>query len=118
MPKRSSLTGSELFIVDNSDDDWKASRYLRDWCQLCRSIDIATGYFEIGALLSLDSEWKKVDHIRILMGDEVSKRTALARWLGFRRTGAKIQEIVASLINGVLREGRIEKDGSQIRRTR
>ena len=43
--------------------------------------------------------------------------TALARWLGFRRTGAKIQEIVASLINGLLREGRIEKDGSQIRRS-
>jgi hypothetical protein len=34
MPKRQSPTGSELFIVDNSDEDWKAARYLRDWCQL------------------------------------------------------------------------------------
>jgi hypothetical protein len=43
MPKRQSPTGSELFIVDNSDEDWKAARYLRDWCQLSSAIDIATG---------------------------------------------------------------------------
>lgn len=76
MPKRSShKIGSELFIVDNSSEDWKAVRYIRDWCQLSKSIDIATGFFEIGALLSLEAEWQKVDKIRILMGDEVSKRT-------------------------------------------
>ncbi|MCB1633852.1 MAG: DEAD/DEAH box helicase family protein [Xanthomonadales bacterium] len=78
MPKRTSLAGSELFIVDNSDEDWKAVRYLRDWCQLSSTIDIATGYFEIGALLALGDEWKKVDGIRILMGDEVSRRTKKA----------------------------------------
>lgn len=79
MPKRTNkVTGSELFIVDNSDEDWKALRYLHDWCQLSKSIDIATGYFEIGALLALDGEWQKVDKIRILMGDEVSKRTERA----------------------------------------
>lgn len=78
MPKRTSLAGSELFIVDNSEDDWKAVRYLRDWCQLSSSIDIATGYFEIGALLALGDEWRKVDSIRILMGDEVSRRTKKA----------------------------------------
>ncbi|RJP35098.1 MAG: helicase [Phycisphaerales bacterium] len=75
MPNRTSSTGSELFIVDNSDADWKVSRYLHDWCQLCKSIDIATGYFEIGALLALKEEWQKVDHVRVLMGDEVSLRT-------------------------------------------
>jgi HKD family nuclease len=75
MPKRTSTTGSELFIVDNSDDDWKVLRYLHDWCPLSKSIDIASGYFEIGALLALKDEWQKVDDIRILMGDEVSKRT-------------------------------------------
>lgn len=78
MPKRRSSTGSELFIVDNSDEDWKALRYLHDWCQLSKSIDIATGYFEIGSLLALQDEWQKVDHIRILMGDEVSRRTKSA----------------------------------------
>lgn len=73
MPNRTSPTGSELFIVDNSDTDWKVARYLHDWCQISKAIDIATGYFEIGSLLSLEDEWQKVDKIRILMGDEVSK---------------------------------------------
>src|SRR5262245_42197552 len=75
MPNRSSKTGSDLFIVDNSDEDWKVHRYLHDWCQLSKAIDVATGYFEIGALLSLKDEWQKVDRIRILMGDEVTLRT-------------------------------------------
>src|SRR3954471_17883374 len=78
MPKRLSPTGSELFIVDNSDTDWKALRYLRDWCQLSKAIDVATGYFEIGSLLALKGEWRKVDQIRILMGDEVTLRTRAA----------------------------------------
>lgn len=85
MPKRSSQTGSELFIVDNSEEDWKVLRYLHDWCQLSKSIDIATGYFEIGSLLALKDEWQKVDHIRILMGDEVSLRTNNAFAEGFER---------------------------------
>ena len=42
MPQRTSKAGSELFIVDNSDADWKAARYLRDWCQLSKSLDILT----------------------------------------------------------------------------
>jgi superfamily II DNA or RNA helicase len=75
MPKRTSITGSELFIVDNSDEDWKVVRYLHDWCQIAKGIDIATGYFEIGAILALNGEWQKIDAIRILMGDEVSART-------------------------------------------
>lgn len=89
MPKRQSPTGSELFIVDNSDEDWKAARYLRDWCQLSSSIDIATGYFEIGALLALEGEWQKVDGIRILMGDEVSRRTRRAFDEGLARIAGK-----------------------------
>ena len=39
-----------------------------------------------------------------------------ARWLGFRRTGSIIDETARSLINGLLREGRLEKDGDCIRR--
>jgi hypothetical protein len=78
LPSRKSQTGSELFIVDNSDEDWKVVRYLHDWCQLSKAIDIASGYFEIGALLALKEEWQKVDKIRILMGDEVSLRTKKA----------------------------------------
>ncbi len=49
--------------------------YLRQWCQISSGIDVATGYFDIGALLDLNGEWQQVDEIRILMGDEVSGRT-------------------------------------------
>lgn len=78
VPKVMSKSGSELFIVDNSEEDWKVLRYLNDWCQISKSMDIATGYFEIGSLLALKGEWQKVDSIRILMGDEVSRRTQKA----------------------------------------
>ncbi len=57
MPRRTSKTGSELFIVDNSDEDWKVVRYLHDWCQHSKAIDVATGYFEIGGLLTLRPAW-------------------------------------------------------------
>jgi hypothetical protein len=76
VPSRTSVTGSELFIVDNSDEDWKVLRYLHDWCQISKAIDCATGHFEIGAILALKDEWQKVDQLRILMGNEVSPRTS------------------------------------------
>ncbi len=97
MPKKTSKIGSELFIVDNSDTDWKVVKYLHDWCQIAKSIDIATGYFEIGSLLALGDEWQKVDEIRILMGDEVSKRTKKA----FERG---LQEITARLGDSIEKE--------------
>lgn len=70
--------GGDLFIVDNSDADWKALQYLREWAQISSAFDIATGYFEIGALLGLEGEWQKLDRIRILMGAEMTKRTRQA----------------------------------------
>lgn len=95
MPKRSShKVGSELFIVDNSADEWQALRYLHDWCQLSRGFDIATGYFEIGALLALDGQWQKVDRIRILMGDSVSRRTRKAFELGLADIAAKLDRSI------------------------
>lgn len=39
------------------------------------SLDIATGTFEIGAFLSLGEKWRHLDGIRLLMGDETTKRT-------------------------------------------
>jgi hypothetical protein len=74
----SSKTGGELFIVDNSDEAWKGLKYLQDWTEIASAFDIATGYFEIGALLALDGKWQKLDKIRILMGNEVSARTRKA----------------------------------------
>ena len=67
-----SKQASDFFIVDNSDADWKVRSYLADWCELSRAIDIATGYFEIGALLCLKEKWQAVDQIRILMGNKLS----------------------------------------------
>ena len=79
MPKRTSArSGSELFIVDNSDEEWRALRYIRDWCQISRAIDVASAYFEIGSLLALEGEWQRVDEFRVLMGDDVSRRTRKA----------------------------------------
>ena len=92
MPNRTSRTGSELFIVDNSEDDWKAQRYLRDWCELSSGFDVATGYFEIGSLLVLDGEWQKVDKIRILMGDYVTARTGRASQQACAANWARIRE--------------------------
>src|ERR1700688_2474906 len=92
MPNRKSTSGSELFIVDNSDTDWKVLRYLHDWCQIAKGIDIATGYFEIGGLLGLKGEWQKVDQIRILMGDEVSLRTRDAFTRGFARARERLDD--------------------------
>ncbi len=67
--------GGELFIVDNSVSGWTGLQYLSQWSDLARSFDIATGFFEIGALLALDGKWQQLEKIRLLMGDEVSLRT-------------------------------------------
>lgn len=87
-----SQSASELFIVDNSDSDWKVRSYLSDWCELSSAIDIATGYFEIGALLCLKEQWQKVDRIRILMGDEVSLKTKRAFSEGLRKVAHRLSQ--------------------------
>jgi superfamily II DNA or RNA helicase len=70
--------GRDLFIVDNSVERWTGLRYLEEWCGIAEAFDIATGYFEIGALLALDGHWKPLDKIRILMGAETASRTRKA----------------------------------------
>jgi hypothetical protein len=72
---KTTTSGSELFIVDNSDADWKVRSYPSEWCDLSQAIDVVTGYFELGALLCLKDKWQNVDRIRVLMGDDVSHRT-------------------------------------------
>jgi len=59
------------FIVDNGEGGRNGLDYLREWSEMASSIDIATGYLEIGSLLDLDGHWQKFEKIRILMGDEV-----------------------------------------------
>ncbi len=70
--------GGNLFIVDNSVSRWTVLDYLGEWADLARSFDVATGFFEIGALLALDGKWQQLDKIRILMGDQVSLKTKRA----------------------------------------
>ncbi len=82
MAKEKTTSGSDLFIVDNSDSNWKVLDYLREWAEISHKFDVATGYFEIGALLALDGQWQKLEKLRILMGDEVSKRTKKALLAG------------------------------------
>jgi hypothetical protein len=70
--------GGELFIVDNSVSGWTGVRYLHDWTDVAKTFDIATGFFEIGALLELDGKWQQLEKVRILMGSEVTHRTKAA----------------------------------------
>lgn len=76
---------SPLFIVDNSDENWKGIRYLTDWTEIADAFDVATGFFEIGSLLALDGNWQKLSKMRILMGDEMSARTRQALLEGLRQ---------------------------------
>ena len=66
--------GGELFIVDNSDSEWKGLKYLQDWTDIASAFDIASGFFEIGSLLALDGRWQALEKIRILLGAEISAR--------------------------------------------
>jgi superfamily II DNA or RNA helicase len=84
----------DLFVVDNSDSEWKLQKYLSEWCELSTSFDIATGYFEIGSLLSLEEKWQQLKKIRILMGDEVSKRTKQAFVEGLSHITSKLDNSI------------------------
>lgn len=69
------MSHKHLYIVDNNLDDQSVKKYLTEWCSVSKQMDIATGYLEIGGLLTLDTHWQKLDKIRIILGNEVTKRT-------------------------------------------
>ena len=113
--------GRSLFIVDNSVSGWTGLRYLSEWTGIAKSFDIATGYFEIGALLALDGKWQGLDRIRILMGAETTHRTRKALLEAVRRNAlVRLDESLEEdkkpnpFLNGVpavldaLRSGQIE----------
>ena len=64
-----------LYVVDNSSEEQSVKQYLTEWCSVSKQMDIATGYLEIGGLLDLDQNWQKLEKIRIIIGNEVTKRT-------------------------------------------
>jgi hypothetical protein len=74
----SAKSGGELFIVDNSDTEWKCLRYLQDWTEIATAFDIITGFFEISSQLALDGKWQKLEEVRIPMGDQATARTRQA----------------------------------------
>ncbi len=69
------MSESNLYIVDNADETRSVKRYLTEWCPISKQLDVATGYLEIGGLLTLDTQWQKLDKVRIILGNEVTKRT-------------------------------------------
>lgn len=79
------MADGSLFIVDNGSSGRNGLGYLREWSEIAKGVDIATGFFEIGALLDLDGCWQKFDKIRILMGDEISHRTKKAMLLAVKQ---------------------------------
>jgi len=83
-------SGKELFIVDNSISGWTGQRYLEEWAEVAKSLDVATGNFEIGALSVLDGKWQKLDKIRILMGSEMTLRTKKALFEAVEKKNAEV----------------------------
>lgn len=68
----------DLFIVDNSVAAWTGLKHLEEWARTFKAFDIATGYFEVGALTALDGKWQPLDKIRILMGADTNHRSRKA----------------------------------------
>lgn len=69
------MSHKDLYIIDNAVPEQTVRQYLDEWCSVSRQLDIATGYLEIGGLLSLDGKWQQLDKIRIILGNEVTRRT-------------------------------------------
>lgn len=67
-----------LLIVDNTKENGTCLGYLQSWAGVSDGLDVATGYFDIGALLALDGRWHHLDKVRILMGADTSHRSRKA----------------------------------------
>jgi hypothetical protein len=76
-PWRGNAVRRELasFVVDNSEAEWKAIRYPKEWSDIASQFSMATGMFEIGGLLSLDDKRQQLEKLRVLMGGELTGRT-------------------------------------------
>ncbi|RKU21847.1 hypothetical protein C6499_20765 [Candidatus Poribacteria bacterium] len=61
-------------LIDNVEGN-TLQKVLESLLMKSVSLDIATGTFEIGAFLSLGETWQHLDGIRLLMGDETTRRT-------------------------------------------
>ena len=68
------MAGKLPTLIDNRGENTVLKAFHR-LLPHSRRWDVATGYFEVGALLDLDGSWQTLEELRILLGDEVTKRT-------------------------------------------
>ncbi len=68
------MSGKIPTVVDNTDNRTVLEVLVRILPETER-LDVATGFFEVSSLLALDSAWRRIEQIRILMGDETSRQT-------------------------------------------
>jgi hypothetical protein len=61
-------------IIYNQGDD-SVLKLFEQLLPITQRSDVASGYFEIGSLLDLDGKWQALEGMRVLMGDEVTRRT-------------------------------------------
>ena len=61
-------------LVDNLGDNTVLNA-LKQLLPFAQALDVATGTFEIGSLLALDGLWQPLEKLRLLMGDETTRRT-------------------------------------------
>lgn len=73
------------------------------------------------SIADYDRDFLKQQFLAAIGRTWIDRETAIrdfCRWLGFARTGPVIQDATRSLINGLLREQRLESDGAQMVRRR
>ncbi|BBO06289.1 hypothetical protein SG09_56390 [Bradyrhizobium ottawaense] len=72
------------------------------------------------AITDFDKDFLKEQFLSSLGGrgwvDRQESIRNFARWLGYRRTGPWIDEAARSIMNGLIRQGKLEGDGARIRR--
>ena len=93
---------NRLYVVDNSSPEKSVKHYLTEWCDKSKQFDVATGYLEIGGLLDLDQHWQKLKKIRIILGNEVTKRTKEV-----------IEQVVASMLSKLGNSLDVEKESNE-----
>lgn len=93
---------NRLYVVDNSSPEKSVKHYLTAWCDKSKQFDVATGYLEIGGLLDLDQHWQKLKKIRIILGNEVTKRTKEV-----------IEQVVASMLSKLGNSLDVEKESNE-----
>ena len=67
-----------LFIIDNTESNRTCLGYLKLWASSSRDLEVATYYFDIGAIIALDGQWQHLGKVRILMGADTTHRSRKA----------------------------------------